>query len=80
MSKAETCDVIVIGGGSSAFEAAVSARQTGAGRVVMLEKAPEAEYGGNARFSHTGFRFCHSGKKEVREFIPDVDADEFGKW
>ncbi len=79
MSNQETCDVIVVGGGSSAFEAAVSARQSGAERVVMLEKAPEPEYGGNARYSHTGFRFCHSGKDEVREFIPDVSADEFDK-
>lgn len=79
MSKAETCDVIVIGGGSSAFEAAVAARQAGADRVVMLEKAPEPEYGGNARYSHTGFRFCHSGKDEVRAFIPDVPADEFDR-
>ncbi len=77
MSEEETCDVIVIGGGSSAFEAAVSARQSGAEKVVMLEKAPEAEYGGNARFSHTGFRFCHSGRDEVREFIPDVEQDVF---
>lgn len=75
----QTCDVIVIGGGSSAFEAAVSARQNGAERVVILEKAPEAEYGGNARYSHTGFRFVHSGKEEVRAFIPDLDADEFAK-
>jgi tricarballylate dehydrogenase len=74
VAEKETCDVIVIGGGSSAFEAAVSARQTGAEKVVMLEKAPEAEYGGNARFSHTGFRFCHEGRDEVRAFLPDVDA------
>lgn len=75
--ESESCDVIVIGGGSSAFEAAVSARQNGAERVVMLEKAPEAEYGGNARFSHTGFRFCHSGKEEIRAFIPDVEDELF---
>jgi tricarballylate dehydrogenase len=80
MSTSETCDVIVIGGGSSAFEAAVAARQAGAGRVVMLEKAPEPEYGGNARFSHTGFRFCHSGKEEIREFLPDVDAESYAKF
>ncbi|MFM2130122.1 MAG: FAD-dependent tricarballylate dehydrogenase TcuA [Pseudomonadota bacterium] len=79
MNSQESCDVLVIGGGSSAFEAAVSARQAGAERVVMLEKAPEAEYGGNARFSHTGFRFCHAGKDEVRAFIPDVPADEFDR-
>ncbi|MDX1483361.1 MAG: FAD-binding protein, partial [Alphaproteobacteria bacterium] len=77
MPDHESCDVIVIGGGSSAFEAAVSARQSGAERVVMLEKAPEAEYGGNARFSHTGFRFCHDGRDEIRAFIPDVDQDLF---
>src|SRR5262245_10860662 len=39
----------------------------------MLEKAPEAEYGGNARYSGTGFRFVHAGADEIRQFIPDVD-------
>jgi tricarballylate dehydrogenase len=43
----------------------------------MLEKAPEAEYGGNARYSGTGFRFFHSGAKEIREFVPDVDEEYF---
>ncbi len=75
MSAAEHCDVIVIGGGSSAFEAAVAARMSGAKRVVMLEKAPESQAGGNARFSHTGFRFVFSGRDEMREFIPDVPDD-----
>lgn len=73
MARVETCDIIVIGGGSAAFEAAVAAREAGAGRVVMLEKAPEAEYGGNARYSGTGFRFVHAGAEEIREFVPDVD-------
>ena len=77
MSFVEQCDVIVIGGGSSAFEAAVAARQAGAERVVMLEKALESQAGGNARFSHTGFRFVYSGRDEMRRFIPDVDADLF---
>ncbi|MFM1814363.1 MAG: FAD-dependent tricarballylate dehydrogenase TcuA [Pseudomonadota bacterium] len=76
---AETADVIVIGGGSAAFEAAVSAKQSGAERVVMLEKAPEPEFGGNARYSHTGFRFVHSGKDEIHAFIPEVDPGEFSK-
>jgi len=77
MSAPESCDVIVIGAGSAAFEAAVSARQAGAERVIMLEKAPESQYGGNARFSHTGFRFCHAGKEEIRAFVPEVAADLF---
>ncbi|HWG05935.1 MAG TPA: FAD-dependent tricarballylate dehydrogenase TcuA [Beijerinckiaceae bacterium] len=76
MSGSETCDIIVIGAGSAAFEAAVAARKAGAERVVMLEKAPEAEYGGNARHSGTGFRFVHAGGSEIRQFIPEIsDAD-----
>src|SRR5437763_8858536 len=75
--RTETCDIIVIGGGSAAFEAAVAARQAGAERVVMLEKAPAAEYGGNARYSGTGFRFVHGGAGEIRTFIPDVDEALF---
>src|SRR5215813_3553675 len=73
MARLERCDIIVVGGGSSAFEAAVAARKAGAERVIMLEKAPEAEYGGNARYSGTGFRFVHAGAAEIRQFLPDVD-------
>src|SRR5258705_9054285 len=75
--RSEKCDVVVIGGGSAAFEAAVAARRAGAQRVIMLEKAPADEYGGNARYSGTGFRFVHAGASEIREFIPDVDDATF---
>ena len=77
MARLETCDIIVIGGGSAAFEAAVAAREGGAERVVMLEKAPESEYGGNARYSGTGFRFVHAGAEEIRRFVPDIDGALF---
>jgi tricarballylate dehydrogenase len=77
MSKNPENDVLVIGGGTAAFEAAVAARQAGAERVLLLEKAPEDEFGGNARFSHTGFRFVHSGAREMREFLPQLDEATF---
>ncbi|MDE2476019.1 MAG: FAD-dependent tricarballylate dehydrogenase TcuA [Alphaproteobacteria bacterium] len=73
----EHCDVIIIGGGSAAFEAAVAAHEQGARKIVMLEKAPEAEYGGNARYSGTGFRFWHRGADEIRAFLPDMDDSLF---
>ncbi|MGZ8496294.1 MAG: FAD-dependent oxidoreductase, partial [Candidatus Binatia bacterium] len=47
--RTENIPVVVVGGGSAAFEAAVAAKQAGAPQVVMLEKAPEPEFGGNAR-------------------------------
>lgn len=67
------CDVLVLGAGSAAFEAAIAAKTAGAKSVTMVEKAPEHEFGGNARFSHTGFRFVHSGAEEIRQFVPDID-------
>jgi tricarballylate dehydrogenase len=75
MADRQKCDIIVIGAGSAAFEAAVAARQAGAGKVVMLEKAPPEQSGGNAQFSHTGFRFVFSGKEEVGKFLPDVEKE-----
>jgi tricarballylate dehydrogenase len=77
MVSRQSCDIIVIGGGSAALEAAIAAKQAGAGSVIMLEKAPEQESGGNAQFSHTGFRFVHSGAEELREFLPDLDEPYF---
>lgn len=75
--RTEQCPVVIIGGGSAAFEAAVAAKQSGAPAVIMLEKAPETEFGGNARFSHTGFRFVYSGADEIRGFLPALDAATF---
>src|SRR6478672_12609403 len=79
MANTDKCDIVVVGGGSAAFEAAVAARQAGAERIVMLEKAPEDEFGGNARYSHTGFRFVYDGGREIRDFI-EVDDAKFANF
>jgi tricarballylate dehydrogenase len=73
VERPETFDVVVVGGGSAAFAAAVSAGQQGAERVLLLEKAPEEDYGGNARFSTSGFTFVHRGEVELRELIIESD-------
>ena len=77
--RIERSSVVVVGGGSAAFESAVAAKQNGGARVTMLEKAPEPEFGGNARFSHTGFRFVYSGAEEIRGFMPDMEQTAFDR-
>jgi tricarballylate dehydrogenase len=73
-SAAEQFDVLVIGGGSAAHEAAVAARYYGAPSVLMLEKAPLEQAGGNARFSATGFRFVFE-PEEIQEIVGLSDEE-----
>jgi tricarballylate dehydrogenase len=58
----------VVGGGSAAFEAAVAAKQAGAPKVVMLEKAPEPDSAQCALLAH---RFRCVFRHEVRQFPGD---------
>lgn len=72
-------DVVVVGAGNAALCAAISARQHGA-RVLVLEKAPEEEKGGNSYFTAGGFRFSHDGLDDVRECVlVDMTDDEAGR-
>jgi tricarballylate dehydrogenase len=68
MARAETVDVIVVGGGNAALCAALAAREAGA-TVLLLEKAPEAERGGNSLFTAGGFRFAHRGLEDLRQDV-----------
>ena len=68
---AEEFDVIVVGGGNAAFCAALSAQEQGA-RVVVLERAPEEEAGGNTRFTAGNIRFAYDGVEDLRTLMPDL--------
>src|SRR5581483_3018466 len=65
-----TWDVIVVGAGNAALCAALSATEQGA-KVLVLEKAPEDERGGNSLFTAGGFRFVHDGLEDLRRDILD---------
>ena len=64
-------DVIVVGAGNAALCAAISAREHGAEKVLVLEKAPLDERGGNSLFTAGGFRFVHDGLDDLRSDILD---------
>jgi tricarballylate dehydrogenase len=73
--SAEQWDVIVVGAGNAACCAALSAREQGAS-VVMLERAPEDESGGNSRFTAGSMRVVYDGVEDIKKIIPDLSDEE----
>ena len=70
-----TADVIVVGGGNAAFCAALTARELGVS-VVVLERAPEEEAGGNSRFTAGAIRCVYDGVDDLRGLMPDLTDEE----
>ncbi len=68
-------DVVVVGGGNAAFCAALAAAESGAS-VLVLERAPEAESGGNSRFTAGAFRCVYDGVEDLKALMPDLTAEE----
>jgi tricarballylate dehydrogenase len=68
-------DVVVVGAGNAAMCAAISARENGA-NVLVLEKAPEAEKGGNSTYTHGSIRFAYDGVEDLKEIMPDLSQED----
>src|SRR6202140_344390 len=71
-------DVIVVGGGNAAFCAALAAAEQGVS-VLVLERAPEEEAGGNSRFTAGAFRCVYDGVEDLRALMPDLTDEEVSK-
>src|SRR6266581_5823177 len=71
-------DVVVIGGGNAAFCAALAAAEHGAS-VLVLERAPAEEAGGNSRFTAGAFRCVYDGVDDLRALMPDLTDEEVAK-
>jgi tricarballylate dehydrogenase len=70
----DSYDVIVVGGGNAALCAAISAKET-AKRVLLLERAPEDESGGNSRFTAGLLRIVYNGADDLAQLI-DLSKEE----
>ena len=68
-------DVVVIGAGNAAMCAAIAARENGA-NVIVLEKAPEEEKGGNSAYTHGSIRFAYNGVEDLKQIMPELTPEE----
>ena len=71
----ESSDVVVVGAGNAAFCAALAAAEHGVS-VLVLERAPESEAGGNSRFTAGAMRCVYDGVDDLRQLMPDLTEDE----
>src|SRR5215475_12786252 len=67
-------DVVVVGGGNAALCAALAARET-VSRVLVLERAPFGQHGGNTAYTAGILRFPFSGNAEILELVPDLSLE-----
>ncbi|HUH85209.1 MAG TPA: FAD-dependent tricarballylate dehydrogenase TcuA [Stellaceae bacterium] len=72
------CDVLVVGAGNAALCAALAARER-TDKVVVLERAPEAECGGNSRFTAGAIRTVYNGVDDLKKLIPDLTEAEIAR-
>src|SRR6516162_10277036 len=68
-------DVVVVGAGNAALCAALAAREAGAS-VLVLECAPQAERGGNSRFSAGAMRVAYNGVEDLARLMPDLTDED----
>jgi tricarballylate dehydrogenase len=70
-------DVIVVGGGNAALCAAISASES-ATKILVLERSPEDESGGNSRFTAGLMRVVYNGVEDLKQVI-DLSAEEIAR-
>lgn len=71
----ESYDVIVVGGGNAALCAAISASDEGA-KVLLLERAPQDERGGNSSYTEGLLRCVYNGADDIKALSPDLNEEE----
>src|SRR5919204_570929 len=66
--------VIVVGGGKAALCAALAGREQ-CEKVLVLERAPEEESGGNSRFTAGLMRIVYNGAEDMQRLIADLSPE-----
>ena len=74
MANLVDTEVLVVGAGNAAMAAAVAAREQGVD-VVVLEKAPKSQRGGNSALT-VHMRFPYRGMEDLVPLLSDVSEEE----
>ena len=77
-------DVVVVGAGNAALCAALAAREGGSS-VLVLERAPYDERGGNSTYTAGAMRVAYRGVEDILELSPeltpqDLETTDFGTY
>lgn len=75
MTLQSSADVVVVGAGNAALCAALSAAESGAS-VLVLERAPQDEAGGNSRFTAGAMKCVYDGVDDLKALMPDLTEAE----
>jgi tricarballylate dehydrogenase len=75
MMSEQKPDVLVVGAGLAGLSAALEARALGAS-VMVLERAPIEERGGNSRFSNGAMRAVYGGVEDIDRLVDGLSEAE----
>src|SRR5256885_7425403 len=73
MAFDEIYDAIIVGGGNAGFSAATTAAQHGS-HVLLVEKAPQSDAGGNTFFTAGAYRTCYGGLEDLLPILYKADG------
>ena len=68
-------DIIVVGAGNAALCAAIAGREQGA-KILVLERAPEGEKGGNSFFTDGAIRAAYGDMTNIQKIMPALSDEE----
>ncbi|MPZ24975.1 MAG: FAD-dependent oxidoreductase [Micromonosporaceae bacterium] len=68
-------EVVVVGAGNAALCSALAAAEAGCS-VLVLERAPRHEAGGNTTFTAGAMRVAYRGLDDIRTLVPDLTDEQ----